>query len=236
MNLLTKISQVENLGEEVSHALESSLVVHVQNFRSLDSSFWYSVASEIGTPCVMDEDRTSGDKTGSFWIDVKYDPDYPQHFIHANVRQPFHTDGSYESQAPNITFFYCIKEADFGGATTFLDCSTIQECLQREQPKLLEELRRTKIKFSKGSDSKQIEVFHHDCCNWNWFRSDKSKLASDFHAFLEERIWPMGLAHSIKLQAGEALFFRDDRILHGRNAFMGARWLKKGGIKWIPKS
>ncbi len=233
--MLATITQFDNLAKRIDEALQTHFVVHVANSHTVQSLFWFNLAVEIGVPAMMDEDKNSGEKTGSFWIDVKYDPGFPSHFVHANVRQPFHTDGSYESDAPNISFFYCIQEAEIGGATTFLDCEDVKACLMKENPQLLDRLCSTPMKFSKGSDSKTVCVFQDGVCNWNWFRSDKSELAQEFHSYLEERIFPMGLASAIKLKHGEALFFRDDKVFHGRNAFLGNRWLKKGGIKWTPR-
>jgi alpha-ketoglutarate-dependent taurine dioxygenase len=42
----------------------------------------------------------------------------------------------------------------------------------------------------------------------------------------------MGVLTNINLKKGDAVFFNDELILHGRNAFIGDRWLKKGGLTW----
>ena len=69
-------------------------------------------------------------------------------------------------------------------------------------------------------------------CNWNYFRAEKCNVVEDFHAFLENRIVQMGLLSNVSLRKGDAVFFNDQQVLHGRNAFIGERWLRKGGIKW----
>jgi alpha-ketoglutarate-dependent taurine dioxygenase len=55
-----------------------------------------------------------------------------------------------------------------------------------------------------------------------------------FHQFLEERIHHAGIVLPLTLQPGEAVFFHDERLLHGRYAFFtdakGGRTLIKGTI------
>jgi alpha-ketoglutarate-dependent taurine dioxygenase len=235
MKFLT-IPKNEQIGKNIKKWFTEYEVIHVANRihepeKSTDD-YWLDQAHQIGELVVMDEDKSTGNKTGNFWIDIKYDPNFPNHFIHANARQPLHTDGSYEATAPNISFFYCVREADIGGATTFVDIDVVKECLQIEAPNLLEQLKTQPINFSKGNDSKITPVFYENKCNWNYFRAEKCDLADAFHQYLETRIINMGIVHAVKLQPGEALFFKDEYILHGRNAFIGNRWLKKGGIQW----
>jgi alpha-ketoglutarate-dependent taurine dioxygenase len=232
MKLFTTIERSKSTGKIIKELFHDYLVVHVSAQSVTTEDYWADQAREIGDLKIMDEDLATGNKTGKFWIDIKYDPAFPNHFIHANARQPLHTDGSYESDAPNISFFYCIQEALMGGATTYIDINTVKECLKWENNALLERLFDEPLLFSKGNDSKRSAIFHDDKCNWNYYRTEKVELAELFHDFLERRIINMGITNGVRLKPGEALFFRDDMILHGRNAFMGNRWLRKGGIEW----
>jgi len=232
MKLFITIERSKSTGKIIKELFHDYLVIHVSSEKDAAEDYWSDQAREIGELKTMDEDLETGNKNGKFWIDIKYDPNFPNHFIHANARQPLHTDGSYESSAPNISFFYCIQEAQMGGATTYIDINKIKSCLEWEDKTLLERLHHEPMLFSKGNDSKQSTVFHDDKCNWNYYRTEKTELAERFHEFLEKRIINMGITEGVRLKPGEALFFRDDMILHGRNAFIGNRWLRKGGVEW----
>jgi alpha-ketoglutarate-dependent taurine dioxygenase len=59
-------------------------------------------------------------------------------------------------------------------------------------------------------------------------------LCERFHHFLETRIVASGITTACQLEKGEAVFFHDDRVIHGRNAFFaeypGQRSLIKGKV------
>ena len=216
---------------EVGWLLRDHRVVCVRAGNTAED-FWYNLAGRIGRLVGMDEDQNTGDKTGKFWIDIRYDAQFPDQFLHSNTRQPLHTDGSYEANAPNISFFYCIQSATFGGATTFLDLAILRDCLHVERPWLLDRLESTPLRFFKGSDSKTSLILNGDKCNWNYYRVEKCDLAEEFQNYLENRIINMGVLLGVRLQPGDAVFFHDQCVLHGRDAFIGNRHLRKGGLRW----
>ena len=231
MKFIKEILATNNIGKKISKLLQSYNAIVVRSSR-LSDDFWIDQISDIGEMCPMKEDLDTGNKTGDFWTDIKYDANYPNTYLHSNTRQPLHTDGSYESKAPNITFFFCINPADFGGDTVCLELDLLINCLRIEQPKLLEELQEKELIFSKGEDYKKSKIINEKKINWNYFRVEKCNLVENFHNYLEQRILQMGVVSKIRLEKGDALFFNDELILHGRNAFIGNRWLKKGGITW----
>jgi alpha-ketoglutarate-dependent taurine dioxygenase len=53
-----------------------------------------------------------------------------------------------------------------------------------------------------------------------------------FNEFCEARLVDGGLMTNCKLEKGEAVFFHNRLLLHGRNSFWGERCLMKGAIKW----
>jgi alpha-ketoglutarate-dependent taurine dioxygenase len=60
--------------------------------------------------------------------------------------------------------------------------------------------------------------------NWNWFRvlPDQGEAVEALReAFREvlERLVDEGVATAFRLEAGDAVFFRDDQVLHGRKAY-----------------
>ena len=86
------------------------------------------------------------------------------------------------------------------------------------------------VTHGKGNDSKQKPILCNNKLTWNYYRCEPCKLRDDFHHFLENYVVGGELTDGIALLPGEALFFKDEDILHGRTSFIGRRWLIKGGI------
>lgn len=221
------------MGEIVKTLLMSDQVkvIHVVNSQGInDENYWFETAESIGTLAPMEEDQT-GNKTGRKFTDIKY----PWHtksasFSHSNTRQPLHTDGSYESKAPNITFFSCIETPTFGGKTTFVELKILIDYIKAFDSNLLERLEKEIVTHGKGDDSKTKPIIQNNKITWNYFRCESCKIRDDFHNFLENYVVGGDLCSGITLLPGEALFFKDEELLHGRTSFIGRRWLLKGGI------
>jgi len=208
---------------KVIHAIPECKINDLENY-------WTECAKRIGTLVPMEED-TIGNKNGNYFTHIKY----PWHersdsFSHSNTRQPLHTDGSYESNAPNVTFFFCHKKPLYGGSTTYVMLKDLKIYIENYDAKLLQKLITTQVTHKKGDDFKVRPILCNDKLTWNYFRCDENPLRQEFHDFLEQYVVGGGLCHSIKLKQGEALFFKDEEVLHGRNSFLGERWLVKGGI------
>ena len=239
MSFLATIERTRANGTKIKELLRTTLIVHVQAERPAtkinSDTYWFEQAAQIGTLRNMHDSKTAA-QTNSYWCDIKYDPARPDEFRHANTRQPLHTDGAYEAHPPDISFFYCRRAALFGGATTFIEARTVQECLRLDAPQLLSRLQNEPLLFTKGTDSRQTLVFAPSQCAWNYYRlaptpsEHGDTLGQTFQQYLETRIQPMGLVHPIQLQPGDAVFFQDNKVFHGRNAFIGNRWLRKGAI------
>ena len=99
-------------------------------------------------------------------------------YKHSNHAQPLHTDYGYFSFEIFCSFFYCEAQAEFGGATTFIDVNTVVELLQKIDTNLLEELKTTLIHFGR----KDNPIAHNDDyilqeddlgwkINWNYYRA-----------------------------------------------------------------
>ncbi len=235
MNFLEKIVVDETtIASDIVKALIRSQIVHVVPSSKIENieNYYYDISKGIGELFCMEEDLTTGNKVGEFWTDIKYDLSFTNSFRHSNKRQPFHTDGSYESNAPDISFFYCLQKAKYGGSTIFVDRHTIIDCLSIYDPELLQILQSKEFLFSKGNDYKSKRVITEQSFNWNYFRIEKSESSERFHDFLERFIFDGGLYTSINLNLDEAVFFWDEKMLHGRTSFLGQRWLRKGGIRW----
>lgn len=109
---------------------------------------------------------------------------------------------------------------------------------------MLRELRELPITFfSRNGYGRTRPVLTEDAFGpvlaWNYYRVERTSdavanLAERFRSFLEEKVVGGGLVSSVRLARGEALFFKDERLLHGRYSFMAnavaERHLRKGRI------
>lgn len=206
--------------------------------------FYENLVNQMGEILAVDEDDKSGDANASRWTDIRYVMETNNTtFRHANTRQPLHTDAAYTNFDQDINFFFCIEAAEIGGATTFIDSKPVLEILQKYYKELYTQLCDTEVVFDKGGNQrKKRKIIDTDergvKFNWNWYRvSDENSaevkaMCDEFHEFLESRIVMGGLLEPVYLKPGECVFFHDDRILHGRNSFLGSRNLIKGGFNF----
>ncbi len=235
--------------EELSKALLEYKVVYLSHFpEDKDINLFYeSFADSIGEPYNVDEDIITGESVANRWIEISYDPAIQDRYRTAKTGQPLHTDDSYAElfDQKNVQFFYCKSQSAKGGATTFINLDELVECLKLDgEHQLLEDVLSTTVNFEKQGNKKIRKILDKDekgyLANWNYYCIDKNntpealQLVEDFHQYLETRIVASGITTAVQLKKGEAVFFHDDRILHGRNAYFatekGERCLVKGKI------
>ncbi len=249
MNYFKKIDyqNATNAEKELQNSIRNFKAIHISdfNFDVEPHTFYEKVSESIGKIHNADENKATGELTGERWIDVTFDPEEQNKYRSSKTKQPLHTDDSYIPLAGTITFFYCAAKADIGGATTFIDADTLIACMEMDgEFELIEELKNTTIKHEKGNSHKSLPVLRQDeqgwLLNWNWHcvstdnTAEALDLAKRFHDFLESRIHNAGIVSPVLLKPGEAVFFHDERVLHGRYAFFtkekGGRKLIKGTI------
>lgn len=115
MKFLEEIRYTKAAGARIRERLETTKVVLLTGYCGDDLfEFYDNLSNEIGQSAPMDEDLQTGQKTGAKWIEIKYDAEFPTSYRHSSTRQPLHTDGSYESRAPEVSFFFCIRAAAVG--------------------------------------------------------------------------------------------------------------------------
>lgn len=234
----------ENKSAQFLKIFEQTKVIHVRKsiFNNTISSFYKDLASQCGIPLVYEEDPTTGKINFDKWTEIKYVPEKSTDtYKHSNKFQPLHTDYGYFSFEIFASFFYCSEQAEFGGATTFIDVDAVAGILKQVDVKLFESIQKQKIHFGR-SDSPLAHnndlILQKDelgwKINWNYYRALKDEnnqtLVADFKAFLDHYLEKSGELKELKLQPGEGVFFHDRRVLHGRNSFVGNRQLNKGGI------
>ena len=206
--------------------------------------FYASLVDKLGEILNVDEDINSGNSNSQErWTDVRYDKQYDFTFRHANTRQPLHTDAAYTAFDQDVNFFFCMENAEIGGATTFIDSDDLVYILEKYENELYQQLKTTDVSFGKGENQRKVrKIIDSDergiRLNWNYFRvlpdnpEPVKEMCEKFHAFLENKVVMGGLLTALYLKPGECVFFQDDRILHGRNSFYGNRNLIKGGFNF----
>ena len=226
---------VDEFAQQVWSALQTAKIVQtigVDSSISLDE-FWDRVSDRIGDCMLLSEDPVTGERIGDKWLEIRYDSSIPNAYRHSKNAQPLHTDGSYVGDSPYISFFYCINQAAKGGATVFLDSDELIELLKQEDPTLLKDLCETTVCFAKDKDFKRRPIIDFDedgsNLNFNYYCVDPQetdfakKLVESFHQFLQTKVVGEDKTYPIKLKPGEAVFFHDDRLIHGRKAFEATR-------------
>ncbi len=222
----------------------SHKLIHVvQDTEVLDNdNYFKQLAKLVGIPIIYEEDPVTGKIIANKWTEIKYDKTKSaETYKHSSTFQPLHTDYGYFSFEIESSFFYCIEQAAFGGATTFIDVDRVVNVLENNEPVLFEKLQKNIIQF--GRKNNPIAHFNGFILskdefgwkiNWNYYRAitdeQNRELINEFKNFLDIQIEKSGELIEIKLKPGEAVFFKDRRLLHGRNSFIGNRQLNKGAI------
>lgn len=232
-----------------SNVFNQFKVVHVLEEDKNSDAYFRELSQQCGIPLIYEEDPITGVIDINKWTEIKYEPEkINDSYKSSNKSQPLHTDYGYFSFEIYAAFFYCVTQAEFGGATTFIDVDTVVSILESVNPKLLNSLQKQKIHFGRKENpiaQNNDFILQQDQfgwkINWNYYRAlgDVSNrgLIEDFKDFIDHYIEKSGELTELKLQPGEGVFFQDRRVLHGRNSFVGNRQLNKGGIAIeIPQS
>jgi Taurine catabolism dioxygenase TauD, TfdA family len=225
--------EAEHVKAQLECVLRTAVLVHIRGLAGTEEPlrFLGRVAGEAPDGLTTAEDpRTGLRATSSFWEDIRFDPRYSTTFRHHNAGQPLHTDGAYYADAPNTVMFYCERQATAGGATLFLDVADFERSLIADRPSLHERLTTVAVKFSKmGQLGREVRILDRDAdgarMNWNYFRvspeqsPDVTEMCEELRAYLQERFVDSGFALQLRMAPGDVVVFRDERVLHGRQAY-----------------
>lgn len=207
---------------------------------------YVDLANSLGRVVLEDEDPESAIQSKGVWTEIHFnEAKRTDAYKYSDKHHPLHTDYSHVPIDLNMTFFFCVKNAEFGGATYFLDSDLLVSYLKRYDKALFDRLCSTEILFQRAGSARQVErkmkVLDFDdkgvLLNWNYHRAknlsnsgNELEMVEAFQAFLHEKILLGGLLTSVKLKPGDGVFINDRRALHGRYSFFGDRHLKKGAI------
>lgn len=247
--ITVNVDDLESTAIEFRAAMADHFVVSLKPDRNLDDvhRFYDQLVEAVGMPIDIGEEfSNNGAPNGHRWSEICYDPAIPDMaaFRHSKNAQPLHTDESYVSALVGIMFFYCVNAADTGGETVFVDGLNVVEQLSQDDPGLLEQLTTVDVTYAKASDSKTRPIIEFDerglpNLNFNYFcvapnQPDSAiQLNQRFHDFLEHDLSKESI-FAISLQPGDAAAWKDQHVLHGRNAFAASktneRWIRKTGV------
>ena len=246
MNFFKAIDYRPDLVQDIRTVVLDNAVTHLKNVPdSTDlESYYVELAEAIGYLVRQDEDPETAEIKDKAWTRIKYKKEKSETaYKYSNNRHPMHTDYCYFPIDMDITFFYCEKQADEGGETVFLDSEVLLCLLKETNPELLQQLESRMVRFGRGKSrfsTKQAKVITYDSkgvkFHWSFPRVSEEnpaeviQMAKDFSDFLNEKIMDEGRVEPVLLKRGEAVFIQDKRVLHGRNAYNGERWLMKAPI------
>jgi alpha-ketoglutarate-dependent taurine dioxygenase len=194
-------------------------------------TFWREAGETLGQSAQLLEDSVTGEEVPAAggWMDVRYEPDRLDTYRHANVGQPLHTDGAYGSILQDIGVFYLERQAQAGGESLFVEADAVANYAAEIDPMLLARLFDTPVRFGKGKTIGRLTPILREHAgklrlNWNYFRvlpdqgEGVARLREDFRLFLEDMV-EHGPVAAFRLDAGDAMIFRDDQVLHGRKGY-----------------
>ncbi len=195
-------------------------------------SFYENFINNIGKPYFLAEDATIKDRnlqrTGELWSEVRYDSSIKDAYRHSSNAQPLHTDGSYIPSFPNATLMCCNTNTVEGGETIFLDANDLIYCLEQENKELLESLSNSIVTHARSGDQRIEKVIDLDDdivkVNWNYYclGKDESNIKvflEQFFSYLQSSDLIQDKIQMVKTGTGDAMIWKDNEILHGRNGF-----------------
>jgi alpha-ketoglutarate-dependent taurine dioxygenase len=220
-------------------AMGEAQVLHISGVRPVSDAldYWRDIGEALGRNADLIEDSVTGELTATdgAWMDVRFEPYRADTFRHHNVGQPLHSDGAYvaDARAREITLFYLARQAETGGESLFVDAATIAAAARARRPALYAAMTSLPVRFGKAGGANRVTTILRQEAgrlkvNWNYYRvldgqgEAVAALREDFKAFLEDMI-ERGEVDAFRLETGDAVFFLDDEVLHGRKGFAAER-------------
>jgi len=232
---LPETATADDCARAVLEAWPDNLVVHLAGLKPDQDlrEFYGAMFDKIGHAEPLAEDATVGDRnsqrTGEVWMQVRYDPAIPDAYRHSANPQPLHTDGSYIPGFPNAGFLACKAMPKSGGATTFIAGKDVVAALQSEAPDLYDRLLAVDIPHARSGDRRVAPFLRFEdgepVLNWNYYCVDMEAdaqvlgLRQELFDFLDSSPMIAERLQRVKLSPGEAVLWKDDRLLHGRDGF-----------------
>lgn len=231
--------------------IDENKVFHLKNdnLKGNVRDFYENIGNMIGNYKMFAEDVKLGDRSNQIankiWMEIRYDSNIKDAYRHSSNPQPLHTDGSYVPNFPNASIMCCVSNTASGGETVFLELKKLEEILKQDDSELLEFLFTEEIIHERSGYSNKKKILYLEDkklkINFNYYcvskkNSEKSLRSIDkFFNFINTSDKIQNNVIPVKLNPGEAVFWKDSEILHGRNGFVpkkdSDRFLWKAAIQ-----
>lgn len=169
----------------------------------------------------------------------------PENLSDTNLGLPCHTDNPYRSPLPTIQLLHCLKSDITGGETSLVDGFYIAEQMKISHPEYFRLLSTKDVEFQFKtahhhlySKSPILQINQHGDFVRIQFNSrsiqpfqmcdDDLPIFYKAYQYLEQQLEQPKNQVRFKLNAGEALIYDNERILHGRTGYqlIGERHLQ----------
>ena len=163
-------------------------------------------------------------------MEVRFDPTIKNAYRHSSNAQPLHTDGSYNPEYPNSTLMCCEENKAENGETIFIDSEKVYEILKNKNPGLLDKVLNHNLIHERSGDKKECPILRRNNnniwnVNWNYYcitknlSEENQNIKEKFQQFLLKSDDIKKNLLEIKMEKGDALGWKDNEVLHGRNSF-----------------
>lgn len=153
-------------------------------------------------------------------------------YINTNTFQPLHTDNGYSKETPAIVSMYCLKQADTGGESLFVNMNKLYEYLIKiynEDINILYDS--NAITYIKNNKQVKKCVFYKENDNvtsisYSPFADaivGKTKRVEEIFLDILRYAHKSENQSQLLLKENEALIIDNGKLLHGRKAFQGER-------------
>lgn len=161
---------------------------------------------------------------------------------------PLHTDGSYLQQQPGLQLFNCVEQteqsddasAPLAGSTKLADGFQIARIMREQHPESYDFLCRTPLPFKHCADDVEMAALSPvfwlhpvtgEVAEFRYNATDRAPLDMLSHADVGAFYEHVGKLEAViesqevcfRLKEGEAVVLNNQRVLHGRHAFVGGR-------------
>lgn len=196
--------------------------------------YYFNLLNGRGIFKNLAEDATIIDRekqrTESIWMEVRYDPAIQNAYRHSSSAQPLHTDGSYIPNYPTSTLMCCVQNTAKNGETIFLNIENLAKIIEKINPQFLNLLMKTDIIYERSGDKRTSKILYKIQeewrCNWNYFcvskniNNNEKNIVEKFKKLLEQNEEIKKEILAVRMSEGDALIWKDQEVLHGRNAFI----------------
>ena len=201
-------------------------------------TFYFNFLNGFGNFHKLAEDARIKDrnkqKTYDIWMEVRYDPKIKNAYRHSSNAQPLHTDGSYIPSYPSSTLMCCEQNTSQKGETTFIDAKKIAEILKKNNLNLFNKINNRILPHERSGEKRISPILKKISqevweVNWNYYcvslkiDDEEKKIKEEFHEFLKNDLDIRKNIIELKMNRGDALIWKDQEVLHGRNSFIAEK-------------